>query len=58
MIKRVVDRVVGSAPVLPAVADVERRDPEVVEEHRVVRPRPERSDPEIGAIARFALLLG
>ena len=49
----VVDRVVDATPVLAAVAQVERRDPDVLQERRIVRARAERPDPEIGSAARF-----
>src|SRR5207249_1441880 len=48
-----VDRVVDATPVLAAVAQVERRDPDVLQERRTVRARAKRPDPEIGSAVRF-----
>src|ERR1017187_3872272 len=49
----VVDRVVHASAALAAVPHVEARNPEVLEERRVVRPGSERGNPQIPALARL-----
>ena len=50
----VVDRMVDPAVVFTAVADVERRNPEVIEERGVVGPGAERSDAKILSLSGVA----
>src|SRR4029079_7294977 len=54
----VVNGVVDTTVILTAVADVERRDPQVIDERRVIGSRSESAAPEVGAIARVLSYIG
>ncbi len=49
----VIDRVINALLVLAPEPEVERRDPQVIEERRVVAPRPQCGDAEVGPRADF-----
>src|SRR5205814_9413816 len=54
----IVDRMVDAATALTAEAEVQGRDPDVLQEGREVRAGTERVDAQVGALPRFLTQLG
>ena len=55
MIEGIEDRVVRATPTLAAIAEVERRDPQMLQEGGVIRPGPERADAMLGLVVATRL---
>src|SRR5438132_8534729 len=53
LFRSVVDRVIDAAAAFTAVAEVQRGDPDVLEERREVRPRSEGVDAQVGPLTHF-----
>ena len=56
-VKIVVDRMIDASLVFAPKTEVERRDAQVLKKRREVRPRAQRANPKIGAVARVAPLI-